>query len=245
MAVLGQHPIVLVQPESLDSSALTSAHPRLHVERFDDHFFAGRAGYNRLMLSAEFYQRFADVEYVLIHQLDAFVFRDELAYWCKRGHDYIGAPWLPPHRLLERIGERFKSAPKRARHGEKYCKVGNGGFSLRKIRPFIDIAVRRRDMIDAYLARQAGHRSATYEDGFWGMQVAQAEPWFSVPDHDEALRFAMDHRPWSALELNNGQLPFGCHGFEKRRVRRFWTPLIAQACSHGAGFESVDSNTTP
>lgn len=44
------------------------------------------------MLSAEFYDRFAAYEYVLIYQLDAFVFADRLAEFCQMGYDYIGAP---------------------------------------------------------------------------------------------------------------------------------------------------------
>jgi hypothetical protein len=45
-------------------------------------------------LSEEFYQAFTDFEFMLIYQLDAFVFRDELADWCRSGYEYIGAPWL-------------------------------------------------------------------------------------------------------------------------------------------------------
>ena len=32
---------------------------------------------------------------MLIYQLDAYVFKDELLNWANKGYDYIGAPWLP------------------------------------------------------------------------------------------------------------------------------------------------------
>src|ERR1700759_1030871 len=64
------------------------------VVSFDDDFFKGLAGYNSLMLSSEFYGKFIDYEYVLIYQMDCFVFKDELAWWCNQNLDYIGAPWI-------------------------------------------------------------------------------------------------------------------------------------------------------
>ena len=54
----------------------------------------GIAGYNRMMLSEEFYASFPDTEYILICHTDAWIFRDELGDWCRRGYDCVGAPWL-------------------------------------------------------------------------------------------------------------------------------------------------------
>ncbi|MFR6542216.1 MAG: DUF5672 family protein [Butyricimonas virosa] len=33
--------------------------------------------------------------------IDAFVFRDELTYWCTLNYDYIGAPWLCKWKYLQ------------------------------------------------------------------------------------------------------------------------------------------------
>ena len=54
----------------------------------------GIAGYNRMMLSAGFYELFRDYEYLLICHTDAWIFRDELADWCRRGYDCVAAPWV-------------------------------------------------------------------------------------------------------------------------------------------------------
>ncbi len=93
--------IVVVQPYGLDLSGLADKHPCLQFETFPPDYFSGIRGYNRLMTSKTFYGRFADYEYILIVQLDAYIFRDELDEWCVRGYDYVGAPWL--QRLAYRV----------------------------------------------------------------------------------------------------------------------------------------------
>ena len=35
---------------------------------------------------------FLEYQYMLIYQLDAFVFEDKLDYFCELGYDYIGIP---------------------------------------------------------------------------------------------------------------------------------------------------------
>ena len=51
----------------------------------------GIAGYNRMMLSEEFYASFPDTEYILICHTDAWIFRDELGDWCRRGYDCVAS----------------------------------------------------------------------------------------------------------------------------------------------------------
>ncbi|KAA6323881.1 hypothetical protein EZS27_026729 [termite gut metagenome] len=92
--VLKNHPIVVVKPDSLKTNTLSENYPALIFESFDDAYFRSLSGYNQLMLSEEFYERFADAGYILICQLDVYIFKDELKEWCLKGYDYIGAPWL-------------------------------------------------------------------------------------------------------------------------------------------------------
>lgn len=87
---LQNHPIVLVAPEGLDPSNLLNLYPRCQVETFSPDYFNSISSYNRLMMSEEFYRRFSDVDYILICQTDAYIFRDELAEWCEKGYDYVG-----------------------------------------------------------------------------------------------------------------------------------------------------------
>ena len=91
------------------------------------------------MLSNFFYSAFREYDYMLLYQLDAFVFKNELLYWCNKNYDYIGAPWIASKQtLLKKIELQFKSKRKQKR-AEIFFKVGNGGFSLRRIQKFFDI----------------------------------------------------------------------------------------------------------
>lgn len=107
-------------------------YPGFIPTRFPPRFFGSAQRHGKLLLSEDFYRAFLDYEYILIYHLDALVFRDELLEWCRLGYDYIGAPWLlspdTPH-----ITE---------------SKVGNGGFSLRRVRSFLRVLASREYFVD-------------------------------------------------------------------------------------------------
>jgi hypothetical protein len=92
--ILSNYPIIAVKPHGLTLTAGDGLINFTDTVSFEDHYFENIAGYNKLMLSAEFYSRFLDYEYMLIYQMDTFVFKDQLNYWCSQNYDYIGAPWI-------------------------------------------------------------------------------------------------------------------------------------------------------
>src|SRR5258708_1605717 len=53
----------------------------MKVKTFDVGNFTSVKSYSRLLLTPEFYQAFKTYEYILIYQLDALVFSDQLAFW--------------------------------------------------------------------------------------------------------------------------------------------------------------------
>lgn len=195
--VLGNYPRVFLAPASLsfDFGALGRG---FGVERFDDAYFDGLSGYSCLMLSDEFYARFADYQYVLIYQLDAFVFQDTLRAFCALGYDYIGAPVGRLDTYWHVLGAR----------------VGNGGLSLRKVS-----ACRR--MLRSWQDWGGAHHPLTwmflaFEDVFWGFLGACEEFDFHVPDAETALSFSVQGNVAHAYErIAAGWRPFGCHGWDK------------------------------
>lgn len=229
--VLGKHSIVIIKPKSLDISSLWSICPQTDVEEFDDKFFQGISAYNRLMLSPEFYSRFADSRYILIYQLDAYVFKDDLIYWCRQDYDYIGAPWLvrPIYRfpLL-----RFTSWLKKVicsmfdipNSQVTNFKVGNGGFSLRKVSSHLRATTELHNVIEQYLAHRKNH--IFNEDVFFSIEVNKHGMNFRYPSYEEALKFSFDKYPKLCFQLTNGELPFGCHSWYKRHMKKFWFPVI-------------------
>ena len=105
--VLGQYEIRFIAPRGWRAT-YGGFSDNIKVEYFEAHFFQSKHTYSRLMLSPDFYNRFIDFEYMLIYQLDAFVFSDQLTYFCDLGYDYIGAPisrWISIWRpLKKRVG---------------------------------------------------------------------------------------------------------------------------------------------
>ena len=91
------YPVELLVPCGMDCSAIRREFSGLPVREVSDEWLGrknGIAGYNRMMLSAGFYELFRDYEYLLICHTDAWIFRDELADWCRRGYDCVAAPWV-------------------------------------------------------------------------------------------------------------------------------------------------------
>lgn len=250
--VLARHDIHLVVPGELDVAAYRALFPSLIVTRVPERFFGSIAAHNRMLMSADFYERFGDHRFVLIHHTDAFVFRDELDEWCARDEDYIGPPWFAGFE---------KAAPDAPLVG-----VGNGGFSLRKVATFLSITRRlaaaedhgiisrlpttarlvlRRTLLPG--ARAARTPRWLYErlfasvcahfpgneDLFWGLRVPRDLPGFRVIPAKDAVPFAFEVHPARLYELNGRRLPFGCHGWTKYD-RPFWEPLLAAANAAGS-----------
>jgi hypothetical protein len=230
--VLKDYEIVLVHPEGLDHSYITENFDGISVESFPKHYFKNIDGYNELLLSASFYERFEDSEFILIYQLDAFVFKDELKEWCQKGYDYIGAPWIatPENSIwlkyFNKIARKFRSKKKNDRE-QIFFKVGNGGFSLRRTASHYTIAKEKESFIFDFLNAENKEIYAI-EDVFWSLKAPEFDMNFKIPDYKEALHFAIDRKPKLALGLTNNQLPFGCHGINKPKVIDFWKPILAK-----------------
>lgn len=236
--VLGSHDIAIVKPYSLDISPLKQligGNATFRVEEFDNHYFAGREGYNRLMLSTTLYERFLNSKYILIHQTDVYVFKDELEQWCQRGYDYIGAPWLPavgdvsgwnlPKRafyMARRALGKFKSQYQAI--NLKYL-VGNGGCSLRHTKHFLDAATKLSDAFALAASDSSNHEN--FEDVVWSVRVNRLCPGtLSIAPCHEAVFFSMESHPTMAMRLTSGQLPMAIHAFARRRNRSFWKQYI-------------------
>lgn len=236
--VLGHYDIAIIKPQSLDLSPfpdLIGGNPQYRVEAFDDSYFAGREGYNRLMLSTDLYRRFLDSRYIFIHQSDVYVFRDELEQWCQRGYDYIGAPWLPaegdvsgwnlPRRAIYMLRQLMGKRKSSCHPINLKYRVGNGGCSLRHTRHLHDASVKLADA----LARAAADSSTSenFEDVVWSVRVNELSPGtLRIAPYQEAALFSIESHPSMAMRITGGQLPMATHAFARRRNRTFWKQYI-------------------
>ncbi len=194
--VLSKYPIVLIIPDSMEEPICL--YRNVIYEKVPPEWLQSVASYNQMMLNLKFYERLKEYKYILIYQLDAFVFSDQLKKFCQYGFDYIGAPWLKGVR-------HYKNLSRCVWH------VGNGGFSLRKVETFIRI-----------LSNINLENSDVIEDVFWSSCEGED---FLVAPINIALQFSFECDVQACYELNDRQLPFGCHAWEKYDYD-FWKPHI-------------------
>jgi len=253
LAVLGEYPISFVCPNKLDTSfyenICKSKGVEPIVERFDDDFFNGLVDYSRLLLNVGFYKKFVKFDYILLYQLDAWVFENQLEYWCKKQYDYIGAPWF----------DGFDEADE---NSKILAAGGNGGFSLRKVKSVIaaleeatSLAAMFRstltfnDLLRTYNPKYRFlialyvplifwqkvrpdnqlyfkfKNSTKYEDIVFVELLSKFCSNFIIPPVEEAMRFSFEAQPARLFQKTGGVLPFGCHAYEKYDFS-FWKPFI-------------------
>ena len=228
------NPIIIVKPHSLNIDNITDKYKGIAIETFDDNYFKSIAGYNKLMLSTEFYERFEQYRYILIAQTDCYIFKDELSLWCEKGYDYIGAPWLvkpiykfPLFKLVSYIKKRYCQATGKPNSQITNNKVGNGGLSLRKVESHIKATAELQEIVNRYLTQPK--RSAVFnEDVFFAIEPNKNGLNFKYPSPIEALEFSFDKYPNLSSNLIKGKTPMGCHGWYKRKMIKYWTPIILQ-----------------
>jgi hypothetical protein len=227
---LCNYEIEIITYDEIDISEF-SISKNINIKLYNKKYFSSIQGYNQLMLSKEFYYNYRDYKYILIYQLDAYVFYDKLAYWCLKDYDYIGSPWLVVSKnntlkkwFLSQINwfwDLFRELkiPLSANN-----QVGNGGFSLRKISKFIDVL----EKVDKKILYTYNHcNEVKYnEDVFWSLEI-EKDPKLKLnkPKINEASMFSVDGNPHDLL-LDIKQLPFGCHGWNKSNQIQNWTTII-------------------
>lgn len=190
--VLGRYPRIFVVPQGKNFPYIA---PNESVAQFPPQFFQSVQTYSRLLMSPGFYATFKAFDYILIYQLDAFVFYDALENFCRLGYDYIGAPWP---RYVWRNPDITKKTP----------RVGNGGFSLRNVRAC-------REILTAF-AQSTEFRYViedSVEDGFFALCGMLNANKFHVAPVNVAENFAMEWYPARAVKKLRNFLPFGCHNW--------------------------------
>lgn len=252
LKVFQSHPIIFICPNSFKLEWLDeykNLHPNINFKHFDDNFFKSTLSYNRLLLSADFYNKFSEYEFMLIYQPDAYVFEDQLNYWCNQGFDYVGAPWF----------RKFDTSGKEKEFIEN---AGNGGFSLRNITKINNLMQRKLTFIQMINLRKILAKSriksnkniiftigfftsffsknssfnevCNYicknatppnEDYFLAATFPKIFPEFKVAKAKEAIAFAFEAQPENLYKMNGKKLPFGCHAFAKYSPE-FWKKFI-------------------
>lgn len=231
LKVLEMYETVFIVPESLSLDGLKTQFEieKYQIIRLSEDWLGrknGIAGYNKMMMSKDFYMHFIDVEYILICHTDAYIFRDELDYWCDQNYDYTAAPW--PKRnvynmpfIKQYLQLRYKLMKKNGTvlRQDLFNRVGNGGLSLRNVNSFILACDKYKEEIDFFCSK----RHHLYnEDVFWAIIPTE----FRYPSVRKALNFSFDVKPEYCYLLSGNKIPFGCHGITQPRIYKFWENII-------------------
>lgn len=202
-------------------------------KRFSSSFFESIQSYNRLMLERDFYKEFYFFDYILIHQLDCYIFKDNLEYWCLKNYDYIGAPWLNYElynlsrykKLIFFLKQYYNQIIGMDVESKSlFYRVGNGGLSLRKVNKFYDILKETpKNIINKYCSNDSS--SLFNEDVFWSYEVNKGlKNKLKIPTYKIASAFSLELNPEIGIVMNHNQLPFGCHAWQKNL--NFWREFI-------------------
>lgn len=231
--------VVIVCPQNFDSSLFIDSNDlmleEVIFERFHDDYFVDTKGYNLLLMSFQFYQRFINYEFILISQLDALILCENVELWLDKDFDYVGAPW---------INQKGKT---------KGLIMGNGGLSLRKTKVFHDILI-RSNWINLRFLRWYDPRNSIlricslvtfalpiycysivksnyigyfdfaklkgYNEDIAFSKYLQKHS-LKMPTRKEAAGFSFEEEPEICYKITNDSLPFGCHAWQKYDVD-FW-----------------------
>lgn len=183
--VLDSHLVSFVAPECMRKFLAAKEFEAVY---FPDKCMNSLSAYNRLLMSRDLYERFQEFEYILICQLDVWVFHDSINDFVDLHYDYIGAP------TLVRMNEQ----------GEPELFGANGGFSLRRVSTFMRI-------LDAH--KEEAVQWTGNEDEFFSFCGEKYPKEFRVAPKDIAMRFAFDRFSRYMYRKNQKRLPMAWHGW--------------------------------
>lgn len=250
---LGNHPITVLAPKDLNLQAYQNVIADFKTIFIDRDWLSSLEKYNKLKVNPFFYNLFRKYEYLLTYELDAWVFRDELKFWCDKGYDYIGAPWTGIY--------LYKNSP--------LLGVGNSGFSIRRVSKCIRILKNVEilttlnqyknlnwkgliprmpqfllKLIMALNLSKPSFENNIQEDIFWCkfapsllnninfksilfkiLAKILIKNKYKIAPKEIALQFSFETKVRELYELNNRKLPFGCHAWEKYDPE-FWKAFI-------------------
>ena len=241
--VLHKYPIYVLAPIDLDLSKYKEVILDFKVISVSKKWLSSRLYYNKLKLSNFFYEFFEDYTYLLTYELDAFIFKDELSYWCEKNYDYIGAPWFEDNDPVQ----------------SKMCGAGNSGFSLRKISsikegikhvhviaPSKFSIMKKQPLLQkikplllniigifSYMESIFYHENKSIQDADFMIeedtvivhQMSASLKNFKLAPAEDAYKFSFEVAPDMLFGLNHNNLPTGCHAWWRYNLE-FWKPYI-------------------
>lgn len=251
---LGSYDKILLVPEGMELDF-----EGFRTMGFPGRYFGSASAHSKLLGTRGFYRRFLDYDYIFFYHLDSLAFSDNLKEWCDSGLDYIGPPWIKcddsPWVDRPRVGNggftllRVESALTAITN--RYLKIPSYFWYDLFTTTAPEGVVRMVDKLESMFPNVKLFRRLMEEwretdspidhnrnnDIFWSDVASYYFPEFKVASVEQGLRFGFEVSPRFCLELNGGQMPFGCHAWA-RYDRKFWEPFLVgaeESVEKGAG----------
>lgn len=206
--VLGKYHICFILPPDVRCEYEELKNQKYDIKYYSAHFFLDAKCYSKLLLSEEFYKDFSAFEYMLIYQLDAFVFSDRLMEFVRMGYDYIGAETPLVYWPYNR------------------CRVGNGGFSLRRVDAMLRLLARKNEIIALINERiPQEDRQAFFdtEDEFISYGATELPDFvFKFAGYATAREFSIEYNIDGIYRDLSIHVPFGCHRWHRYNFEKWW-----------------------
>ena len=200
--------ICIIGPSSINVSRLSKEfNYKFQYKKYNNSTFKSKESYSLLLESADFYETFNNWEYMLLVQLDVWIFgtAENLEKFLTYDFAYIGAPWSRNY-IMKAFGV-----------DDEFC--GNGGFSLRNTSMMIDILSNSDVNATKYV---------TVEDQYISYIIYNDKK-YDTCLVDIALQFSIDNEPeyWHK-RLGNMKYPFGVH-MGKKEFKDYWSSYIERS----------------
>jgi hypothetical protein len=205
--------VSFIGPEGLDMAAYAADFPGVPLITFEKTCFESIKGYNRLLMSPAFYERFAPHEFMLILQTDAILLRDDLDEWMAKPYDYVGAPWPEGVEIVVNLDRFTGDYAKKVK-----VHVGNGGLSLRRNQACIALLQEFPQALDFFI------RTGSSEDLFFSIMGSLSNA-FVIPNETVASQFSLELKPEHYQHINQQKPPMGGHAWLKYNPQ-FWLSLL-------------------
>lgn len=197
-----------------------------HYCCFPNFYFQSVHSYNELMCMRNFYKMFLDMnyEYMLIYQLDAYIFDDQLEYWMNKDYDFLGGFMVNPFIQIDDYIQSYLyphldklfNTDEFTKNNNEYKLLMNGGLSLRKIKTIYDFLV-QTDLL-LYVKHTVDNQFYLAEDCIYSLLFGQ-----NVLPSD-SFKFAFSGMANLSFQymLNDWKYPFGIHYIDRGlEVRNF------------------------
>jgi len=203
-----------VCPQELELSNYKTE-KKINKKEFDKSYFESIYSYSKLCTSYELYDAFSDYEYILIYQLDAWIFKNDILNWCNTGYDYVGGPIFSPDSYWPDI-----------MNNSRVPQVGNGGLSLRKVETMKTIFDRNGEVFNSLPEKIVEYINNGYPEDITICNIINKYYFINIASYRKALKFSWDFNCDYAYKLSGNNIPMAAHRVFANKI--FWKNFIPE-----------------